>query len=96
MVSPQVVSTGPLLLQGRHTENWVRAARNALIGFAIGQEVACCLGSGGERRLRQDELHCSLSVTVPLPTLCEAHERMGFHGGWGLCTDELVAVVAKN
>jgi uncharacterized protein YndB with AHSA1/START domain len=25
----------------------------------------------------------------------EAHEKMGFHGGWGLCTDQLAALVAK-
>jgi len=25
----------------------------------------------------------------------EAHEQMGFHGGWALCTDQLAALVAK-
>jgi uncharacterized protein YndB with AHSA1/START domain len=25
----------------------------------------------------------------------EAHEKMGFHEGWGLCADQLVALVAK-
>lgn len=25
----------------------------------------------------------------------EAHEQMGFHEGWGLCTDQLEALVAK-
>jgi uncharacterized protein YndB with AHSA1/START domain len=25
----------------------------------------------------------------------EAHEKMGFHGGWGLCTDQLAALVAR-
>jgi uncharacterized protein YndB with AHSA1/START domain len=25
----------------------------------------------------------------------EAHEKMGFHEGWGKCTDQLVALVAK-
>jgi uncharacterized protein YndB with AHSA1/START domain len=25
----------------------------------------------------------------------EAHEKMGFHQGWGQCTDQLAAVVAK-
>jgi uncharacterized protein YndB with AHSA1/START domain len=25
----------------------------------------------------------------------EAHERMGFHEGWGRCTDQLAALVAK-
>ena len=25
----------------------------------------------------------------------EAHEKMGFHQGWGLCTDQLEALVAK-
>jgi uncharacterized protein YndB with AHSA1/START domain len=25
----------------------------------------------------------------------EAHEKMGFHQGWGLCTDQLAALVAK-
>ena len=25
----------------------------------------------------------------------EAHEKMGFHEGWGLCTDQLEALVAK-
>ena len=25
----------------------------------------------------------------------EAHEKMGFHGGWSLCTDQLEALVTK-
>ncbi len=25
----------------------------------------------------------------------EAHEKMGFHGGWGLCTDQLTALASK-
>ncbi|HEX9558173.1 MAG TPA: polyketide cyclase, partial [Reyranella sp.] len=25
----------------------------------------------------------------------EAHEKMGFHQGWGLCADQLTALVAK-
>jgi uncharacterized protein YndB with AHSA1/START domain len=25
---------------------------------------------------------------------CEAHEKMGFHAGWGQCTDQLAALVA--
>ena len=25
----------------------------------------------------------------------EAHEKMGFHQGWGQCTDQLAALVAK-
>jgi len=25
----------------------------------------------------------------------EAHEKMGFHQGWGLCTDQLAALVAR-
>ena len=25
----------------------------------------------------------------------EAHEKMGFHQGWGMCTDQLEALVAK-
>lgn len=25
----------------------------------------------------------------------EAHEKMGFHEGWGLCTDQLTALVSK-
>lgn len=26
---------------------------------------------------------------------CEAHEKMGFHQGWGIATDQLEALVAK-
>lgn len=26
----------------------------------------------------------------------EAHEKMGFHQGWGLCTDQLTALTAKG
>ncbi|RCS22226.1 polyketide cyclase [Phyllobacterium salinisoli] len=26
---------------------------------------------------------------------CKAHEEMGFHQGWGQCTDQLAALVAK-
>jgi uncharacterized protein YndB with AHSA1/START domain len=26
----------------------------------------------------------------------EAHEKMGFHQGWGQCADQLVALVTKS
>jgi len=26
----------------------------------------------------------------------EAHEKMGFHQGWGLCTEQLEAVASKT
>ena len=26
---------------------------------------------------------------------CEAHEKMGFHQGWGICADQLTALVTK-
>ena len=26
---------------------------------------------------------------------CEAHEKMGFHQGWGICADQLTALVAR-
>jgi uncharacterized protein YndB with AHSA1/START domain len=25
----------------------------------------------------------------------EAHEKMGFHAGWGICADQLAALAAK-
>jgi uncharacterized protein YndB with AHSA1/START domain len=26
----------------------------------------------------------------------ESHEKMGFHTGWGICTDQLTALVTKQ
>jgi uncharacterized protein YndB with AHSA1/START domain len=43
---------------------------------------------GGKTRYTARVRHWSLADR-------EAHEKMGFHEGWGLCTDQLEALVAK-
>lgn len=43
---------------------------------------------GGKTRYTARALHWSVADR-------EAHEKMGFHEGWGLCTDQLEAVLAK-
>jgi uncharacterized protein YndB with AHSA1/START domain len=43
---------------------------------------------GGKTRYTARVLHWTVADR-------EAHEKMGFHAGWGLCTDQLAALVAK-
>jgi uncharacterized protein YndB with AHSA1/START domain len=43
---------------------------------------------GGKTRYTARALHWTLEDK-------EAHEKMGFHEGWGLCTDQLEAIAAK-
>ena len=43
---------------------------------------------GGKTRYTARVLHWSAADR-------ETHEKMGFHGGWGLCTDQLAALAAE-
>ena len=43
---------------------------------------------GGKTRYTARVLHWTVADR-------EAHEKMGFHQGWGICTDQLEALVAK-
>jgi uncharacterized protein YndB with AHSA1/START domain len=43
---------------------------------------------GGKTRYTARVLHWTVAD-------CEAHEKMGFHKGWGQCADQLAALVAK-
>ncbi|MBN9617149.1 MAG: polyketide cyclase [Acidobacteriales bacterium 59-55] len=43
---------------------------------------------GGKTRYTARALHWTVAD-------CEAHEKMGFHEGWGKCTDQLAALVAR-
>jgi uncharacterized protein YndB with AHSA1/START domain len=43
---------------------------------------------GGKTRYTARVLHWTVADR-------EAHEEMGFHQGWGLCTDQLTALVAR-
>jgi uncharacterized protein YndB with AHSA1/START domain len=45
-------------------------------------------GQPGKTRYTARALHWSVADR-------EAHEKMGFHEGWGLCTDQLEALAAK-
>ena len=44
--------------------------------------------SGGETHYTAGARHWTVADR-------EAHEKMGFHGGWGQCADQLAALVAK-
>ena len=44
---------------------------------------------GGKRKYTARVLHWTVADR-------EAHEKMGFHQGWGQCADQLVALVTKS
>jgi len=78
----EVVKNEKLVFTDAYTKAWEPSAKpfmTAIITFA---------DEGGKTRYTARVLHWTAADR-------KAHEDMGFHGGWGLCTDQLAALAAK-
>jgi len=78
----EVVKNEQLVFTDAYTRAWEPSANpfmTAIITFA---------DEGGKTRYTARVLHWTVEDR-------KTHEDMGFHGGWGLCTDQLAALAAK-
>jgi uncharacterized protein YndB with AHSA1/START domain len=78
----EVVKNERLVFTDAYTEAWRPSEKPFMtVVLTFGNE-------GGKTRYTAKVLHWSIADR-------EKHEQMGFHQGWGICTDQLAAVVAK-
>ena len=78
----EVVKNERLVFTDAYTKAWEPAEKpfmTVILTFA---------DEGGKTRYTARVLHWTVADR-------EKHEKMGFHAGWGLCTDQLAALVAK-
>lgn len=78
----EVVENEKLVLTDAYTEAWQPSQKPF---FTV---VLTFEDEGGKTRYTARARHWSVAD-------CEAHEKMGFYQGWGQCTDQLAALVAK-
>jgi uncharacterized protein YndB with AHSA1/START domain len=79
----EVVENEKLVFTDAFTSAWVPSAKPFMVGTITLED----LGSG-KTKYTAKVLHWSEEDR-------QAHEKMGFHEGWGQCTDQLAALVAK-
>jgi uncharacterized protein YndB with AHSA1/START domain len=79
----EVVENEKLVFTDAFTSAWVPSAKPFMVGTITLEDL------GGDRtKYTATVLHWSEEDR-------QAHENMGFHHGWGQCTDQLAALVAK-
>ena len=79
----EVVANERLVFTDAYTRAWEPSAKPFMTGILTFEK-----GDSGKTRYTARVLHWSVADR-------EAHEKMGFHQGWGKCTDQLEALVAK-
>jgi uncharacterized protein YndB with AHSA1/START domain len=78
----EVVENERLVITDAYTEAWVPAERPFMTVILTFED------EGGKTRYTARVRHWTVADR-------EAHEKMGFHEGWGQCADQLAALVAK-
>jgi uncharacterized protein YndB with AHSA1/START domain len=78
-----VVENEKLVFTDAFTSAWVPSAKPFMVGTITLEDLG-----GGKTRYTATVLHWSEEDR-------QAHEKMGFHQGWGQCTDQLAALVAR-
>lgn len=78
----EVVPNERLVFTDAYTQPWVPAAKPFMTVILTFDDLG-----DGKTRYTARVLHWSVADR-------EAHEKMGFHPGWGQCTDQLEALVA--
>ncbi|MFL5044359.1 MAG: SRPBCC family protein [Xanthobacteraceae bacterium] len=78
----QVVENERLVFTDAYTEAWKPSEKPFMTVILTFEDV------GGKTRYTARVRHWTVADR-------EAHEKMGFHQGWGQCTDQLAALVAK-
>jgi uncharacterized protein YndB with AHSA1/START domain len=79
----EVVENEKLVFTDAFTSAWVPSAKPFMVGTITLEDLG-----GGKSRYTATVLHWSEEDR-------QAHEKMGFHQGWGQCTDQLAALVAR-
>jgi uncharacterized protein YndB with AHSA1/START domain len=77
-----VVPNEKLVMTDAYTEAWTPSEKPFMTAILTFEDV------GGKTRYTARARHWSAADR-------EAHEKMGFHEGWGQCADQLAALVAK-
>jgi uncharacterized protein YndB with AHSA1/START domain len=78
----EVVENERLVVTDAYTEAWQPSEKPFMTVILTFEDV------GGKTRYTARVRHWSVADR-------EAHEKMGFYQGWGQCTDQLAALVAK-
>jgi uncharacterized protein YndB with AHSA1/START domain len=78
----EVVKDERLVFTDAYTEAWVPSGKPFMTVILTFED------EGGKTRYTARVCHWTVADR-------EAHERMGFHKGWGQCTDQLAALAAK-
>jgi uncharacterized protein YndB with AHSA1/START domain len=81
-VDLEVVQNERLVFTDAYTQAWVPSEKPFMTVILTFE------GVGGKTRYTALVRHWTVADR-------EAHEKMGFHQGWGLCTDQLAALVAR-
>jgi uncharacterized protein YndB with AHSA1/START domain len=78
----EVVKNEKLVFTDAYTKAWEPSEHPFMTVVLTFEDV------GGKTKYTAKVLHWTTSDR-------ETHEKMGFHAGWGLCTDQLAAVASK-
>ena len=78
----EVVPNERLVFTDAYTRAWEPSVKPFMTGILTFED------EGGKTRYTARVRHWSVAD-------CESHEKMGFRQGWGQCTDQLAALVAK-
>ena len=78
----EVVKNERLVFTDAYVRGWEPSEKPFMTGILTFEDV------GGKTRYTARVRHWTVADR-------EAHEKMGFHQGWGQCTDQLAALVAK-
>ncbi|MGF6230255.1 uncharacterized protein YndB with AHSA1/START domain [Inquilinus ginsengisoli] len=78
----EIVKNERLVFTDAYTKAWEPSEKPFFTG------IITFADEGGKTRYTARALHWTVADR-------EAHEKMGFHEGWGLCADQLAELVAK-
>jgi uncharacterized protein YndB with AHSA1/START domain len=78
----EVVKNERLVFTDAYTEAWKPSGKPFMTGIITFED------EGGKTRYTARVRHWTVEAR-------ETHEKMGFHEGWGQCTDQLAALVAR-
>lgn len=79
----EVVENERLVFTDAYTSDWKPSEKPFMTGIITLEDAG-----GGKTKYTALVRHWAVADR-------EAHEKMGFHAGWGLCTDQLAALAAR-
>lgn len=79
----EIIENEKIVVTDAYTSAWVPSEKPFMTAVILLEDIG-----GGRTRYTAKALHWTAEDR-------EAHEKMGFHEGWGQCADQLAALVAK-